>query len=149
MGLGLYEHYPVFRSSIEQCDVFLFKELGCPWSVVEELERDADSSSNINLPLYSQPLCTDIQVALVDLLKSWDLAPASVIGHFSGEIAAAYSAGAITRDSAWRIAYQRGVVSENLVVASTAAPRTMMSVGLGEEDVAAYLEGTDVTVACV
>ncbi|KAK2036063.1 KR-domain-containing protein [Colletotrichum somersetense] len=37
MGLGLYERYPVFRSSIEQCDVFLSEELGCPWSVVEEL----------------------------------------------------------------------------------------------------------------
>ncbi|KAK2005876.1 polyketide synthase [Colletotrichum eremochloae] len=148
MGLGLYESYPIFRASIEQCDVFLFKELGCPWSVVEELKRDADFSK-INQPLYSQPLCTAIQVALVDLLKSWDLAPASVIGHSSGEIAAAYSAGAITRDSAWRIAYQRGVLSEKLVAASTAAPTTMMSVGLGEEDIAAYLEGTDVTVACV
>ncbi|TLD14471.1 hypothetical protein PspLS_11221 [Pyricularia sp. CBS 133598] len=148
MALGLLQKYTIFEAAIKECDVFLTKELGCSWSVLEELERDAETSK-INQPLYSQPLCTAIQIALVDLLKSWGLGPSSVIGHSSGEIAAAYSANAITRESAWRIAYYRGVISEKLVAASAAEPTTMMSVGLGEIDVATYLEGMDVTIACV
>lgn len=148
MAMGLLDRYQTFRSSINECDAFLSNELRCPWSVIEELGRDV-KTSKVDQPLYSQPLCTAIQVALVDLFNSWGLTPSSVIGHSSGEIAAAYSAGAITRHSAWRIAYQRGVVSEKLVADSIASPTTMMSVGLSQEEVASYLAGTDVTVACI
>lgn len=56
---------------------------------LEELLRK-DSQSNINKPEFSQPISTAIQVALVDLLRSFDIYPAVVVGHSSGEIAAAY-----------------------------------------------------------
>jgi malonyl CoA-acyl carrier protein transacylase len=46
--------------------------------------------SNINLPEYSQPVCTVLQIAIVDLLKNVDLIPFYVVGHSSGEVAAAY-----------------------------------------------------------
>ncbi len=39
---------------------------------------------------YSQPICTALQIALVDLLRTFNLLPSAVIGHSSGEIAAAY-----------------------------------------------------------
>lgn len=55
----------------------------------DELLKD-DSSSRINKPAYSQPLCTALQVALVDLLRSFDIYPEAVVGHSSGEIAAAW-----------------------------------------------------------
>lgn len=45
--------------------------------------------SNINNPAYSQPLCTALQIALVDLLRSFNICPSTVVGHSSGEIAAA------------------------------------------------------------
>ena len=45
--------------------------------------------SRINEPEFSQPLCTVLQVALIDLLRSLDVSPAVVVGHSSGEIAAA------------------------------------------------------------
>lgn len=50
-----------------------------------ELQRN----DNINDPAYSQPLCTALQIALVDLLESFGVTPDTVIGHSSGEIAAA------------------------------------------------------------
>ena len=55
---------------------------------VEELSKEQRNSS-INEPARSQPLCTILQVALVDLLGSFGLEPAAVVGHSSGEIAAA------------------------------------------------------------
>ena len=53
------------------------------------MSRDCDSS-RIHHPEYSQPLCTALQVALVDLLAEWKVQPSVVVGHSSGEIAAAY-----------------------------------------------------------
>jgi len=116
--------------------------------IIEELEKP-DILTNVHAPGISQPLCTAIQVALLDLLRSWDIIPASVCGHSSGEIAAAYSAGALKRESAWKIAYFRGVIAEKLVAKTTCSPTTMMSVGLNEQEVLPYLAGTDVSVACI
>jgi acyl transferase domain-containing protein len=45
--------------------------------------------SRINEPELSQPVCTVIQMALVDLLRSFGVLPTAVVGHSSGEIAAA------------------------------------------------------------
>ena len=56
--------------------------------VSDELAKNS-SISNINDPAYSQPLCTAIQIAIVDLLRSFGIQTAAVVGHSSGEIAAA------------------------------------------------------------
>jgi acyl transferase domain-containing protein len=56
-----------------------------------ELEKSA-SDTNVNNPAYGQPLCTALQAALIDLLDSWGVIPTAVVGHSSGEIAAAYFA---------------------------------------------------------
>lgn len=58
-----------------------------------------------------------------------------MVGHSSGEIAAAYCIGALSSESAWKLAYQRGQVSKLLKVGSGA----MMSVGLGEREAKKYL----------
>jgi acyl transferase domain-containing protein len=47
------------------------------------------STNRIHRPEYSQPLCTALQIALVELLRSFDIEPFAVVGHSSGEIAAA------------------------------------------------------------
>ncbi|KAI8253821.1 Highly reducing polyketide synthase alt5 [Colletotrichum sp. SAR 10_77] len=53
---------------------------------------------NIETPALSHPTVTALQVALVDLLHSWSVAPHAVIGHSSGEIAAAYASSVISRE---------------------------------------------------
>lgn len=55
---------------------------------VEELLK-GEGDSNINSPEYSQPISTALQVALVDLLRSFEINASVVVGHSSGEIAAA------------------------------------------------------------
>jgi acyl transferase domain-containing protein len=57
----------------------------------EELQKGEDKSL-VNDPTLAQPLCTAIQIALVDLLSLFGIEPTTVIGHSSGEIAAAYVA---------------------------------------------------------
>ena len=55
-------------------------------------------------------MTTALQIALVDLLDSWNVKAIGTIGHSSGEIAAEYSAGLISREYAWSLAYFRGQV---------------------------------------
>ena len=100
-------------------------------------------------------MCTALQIAIVQLLRSWNIKPIAVVGHSSGEIAAAYSIGSISRESAWKIAYYRGVVITQLRCLRTEA-EAMMSVGLSETDIQPFLKdvlnGSDkhaVSVACI
>jgi acyl transferase domain-containing protein len=46
---------------------------------------------------------------LIELLASWDIKPVAVLGHSSGEIAAAFCAGLITRLQALEVAFFKGV----------------------------------------
>ena len=58
------------------------------FNLIEEIQKEKTYSC-INNPEYSQPICTAIQIALVEVLRSFNVEPAAVVGHSSGEIAAA------------------------------------------------------------
>ncbi|KAK3321988.1 putative polyketide synthase [Apodospora peruviana] len=146
--------YPLFARRLLEAEECL-KQLGCPWNVRAELFRPADSQ--INRPNFSQPLCTALQVALVDLLASFGVYPTAVTGHSSGEIAAAYSAGAISAGDAWKIAYFRGVCAARISESQTAKKGAMMAVGLSEASAQPYIDRVaqqsggkrGLTVACI
>ncbi|KAL9600827.1 MAG: hypothetical protein Q9179_003082 [Wetmoreana sp. 5 TL-2023] len=101
--------------------------------------RMAKKSPCIDDPAWSQPLCTALQVALVDLLASWNVHPSAVVGHSSGEIAAAYCVGAISRESAWKLAYYRGLLASRLADRSCRERGSMMAVALSEDALAPYI----------
>jgi acyl transferase domain-containing protein len=42
------------------------------------------ATSRIQEPEFSQTVCTALQVALVDLLRSWSIEPVATVGHSSG-----------------------------------------------------------------
>ncbi|KAI4940246.1 Type I Iterative PKS [Alternaria arbusti] len=123
-------HYPVFRKSLQRCESVV-TSLGAEWSLIEELSKEK-SNSRVNEATFSQPLCTALQVALVDLLASWNIRPQRVVGHSSGEIAAAYATGALSLESAMTVAYFRGLLSPK--VKSMGLEGRMMAVGLSEDD---------------
>ncbi|TGO10240.1 hypothetical protein BTUL_0140g00070 [Botrytis tulipae] len=56
----------------------------------------------------SQPITVALQMALVDLLKSWDITPTAVTSHSSGGIAAAYAVGTLSFEEAMGVVYFRG-----------------------------------------
>ena len=128
----------------------LTKSFANPFAIPEELTKDS-TESRIGLALYSQPLCTAIQIALVDLFASWNIRPTSVTGHSSGEIAAAYTIGALTWQDAMTAAYYRGVASDNMV-RTNQVQGAMMAVGMSEKDALPFTSGLkqgQATVACV
>ncbi|KAK1996712.1 beta-ketoacyl synthase domain-containing protein [Colletotrichum falcatum] len=149
MGLELTRDHPVFRESMLRSERIL-KRLGAEWGLVEELSRDEDGS-RVGQAEISQPSTTAVQIALVDLLRSYRVFPDVVLGHSSGEIAAGYAAEALDHEAALEISYRRGFMSRACarVVSGGGA---MMAVGLGEEDVREYVDRARtgrVCVACV
>lgn len=88
MGRDLISKSQVFSSSIDHLDDTLRKLPDPPsWSLRQQLQADKHES-RCNEAAFSQPLCTAIQVALVDLLRSIGIHFSVIVGHSSGEIAA-------------------------------------------------------------
>ncbi|KAH9987034.1 hypothetical protein F4779DRAFT_290516 [Xylariaceae sp. FL0662B] len=132
--------FPMFRSNVLEADEFL-QGIGCGWKASDFLLHAEDTLPKINKPQFSQPLCTILQVAIVELLRSFRIYPLVVVGHSSGEIAAAYTTGAICRQSAWKLAYFRGLVSDELDQSSDESTRgAMMAVGASESLLRPYVE---------
>ncbi|KAI0835188.1 putative polyketide synthase [Hypoxylon sp. FL0890] len=142
MGAELIDVNATFRDTIRRLDRFLSTIHEPPaWSIEEELRKDKQSS-RVHEPKMGHPLSLAVQIGLVDILRSWGLIPDLVLGHSSGEMAAAYACGALTAELA--------MVSS--VFRSTSSPAlgrkgSMAAVGLGRDDVLPYLV-PDVIVAC-
>lgn len=151
MGRELLESNPIFRSSILRAEQF-FLELGANWKITDELCR-LPSTCRLGAALICQPICTAIQLALVDLLAAWNVFPEAVVGHSSGEIAAAYACKAISFGSALFIAYSRGIVAERLAE-NRNIRGAMMAVALSEQEALRYISllpdsSGRVNVACI
>jgi acyl transferase domain-containing protein len=102
----------VFSNTIASLDKAL-QELGplAPsWTIDEEL-REPARKSRVDEAEFSQPLCTALQIALVDTYASVGIRPAAVLDHSSGEVAAAYAAGGLSAREAIIVAFLRGRVT--------------------------------------
>jgi acyl transferase domain-containing protein len=82
----------------------------------------------------SQPLCTALQVALFNKYAALGVIPDTVVGHSSGEIAAAYAAGYISMEEAIVAAYYRGFVTKNATLKGA-----MAAVGMGASELDKYM----------
>ncbi|KAE9373525.1 hypothetical protein N431DRAFT_482543 [Stipitochalara longipes BDJ] len=102
------------------------------WHLEKELLAGADTS-RLSEALLSQPLCTAVQIVLVDLLRAASITFGSVVGHSSGEIAAAYAADFISAHDAIRIAYYRGFHAQ-LAGDPSGQKGAMLAVGTSWED---------------
>src|SRR4051812_37999547 len=111
MGRELMLHSATFRESILRCEhVLSLLEESPPWSLTKELIAGSEQS-RISQAQFSQPLCTAIQIALVDLLHAVGVRLNAVVGHSSGEIGAAYAAGLLSTKDAMGIAFYRGLLA--------------------------------------
>ncbi|KAL8678456.1 MAG: hypothetical protein Q9186_005194 [Xanthomendoza sp. 1 TL-2023] len=121
------------------------------WSLTQELLAKV-ASSRLSEAALSQPLCTAVQIMLVDILRESGIKFKAVLGHSSGEIGAAYAAGFISAQDAIRIAYYRGVHSK-LAVGRDGVKGAMMAVSTSKEDAQELCEMPDfegrMTVAAI
>ncbi|KAK8068274.1 Compactin diketide synthase [Apiospora saccharicola] len=133
--------YAVFRQAILDAEATL-RRLGAPWSLSAELAAP-ERLSRVDSVEIAQPACTAVQIALTLLLRSWGLTPATVVGHSSGEIAAAFAAGFLSQDTALAVAYMRGVAAQKLLLQQDAsgARGAMLALGIGGDAAAELLEG--------
>ena len=98
----------------------------------------------------SQTLVTALQIALIDVLAEWGIKPQCVVGHSSGEIAAAYSGRRLSRAEAIKVAYLRGIASANLINQQS-RPLGMLAAGIDSNEARRYLAslGGEVQIACI
>ena len=152
MGADLIRLFPqTAKVMVEELDAVL-QELPASvrpsWSLLAEL-TEPRSSEHLRKPEFSQPLVTALQLALLAVLESWNVEADVVVGHSSGEIAAAVSAGLLTPAQAILAAYFRGQAAKAVTMET---PMGMLAVGLGPDSVQGYLESASlagkVVIAC-
>ncbi|POS79347.1 beta-ketoacyl synthase domain-containing protein [Diaporthe helianthi] len=109
MSKGLLFTSAVYLDTIRRLDQILQNDCPDPpeWTLEEKIKADG-GSPGVSTAALAQPLCTAVQIALVELLASINVSFSCVVGHSSGEIAAAFAAQRLSMREAILIAYYRG-----------------------------------------
>ncbi|KAM0804375.1 reducing type I polyketide synthase 10 [Usnea florida] len=148
MGSLLIERFPTFHHTIQELDSCLAGLPIPPSWTITEIIQEPEASSMIHTAAYSQPACTAIQIALISLLREWGTHTQCVIGHSSGEIAAAFAAEHITAREAILIAYYRGQI-----MLKSSPKGAMIAVGLESNSVTKMIHDNrlqgKLSIACV
>ncbi|MFG1665505.1 SDR family NAD(P)-dependent oxidoreductase [Streptomyces sp. Y7] len=97
MGLDLMGESEAFREELTRIDEAVQRHVG--WSVLNAL-RAPEEFSPLERTEYLQPALFAVNAALTAAWRYLGVTPDAVTGHSLGEIAAAYSAGALTLDDA-------------------------------------------------
>lgn len=149
MGKSFVDTLPSARAMLHRLDKVL-QSLPSPpsWSLVAELVEPR-TSEHLRLPKFSQPLVTALQLVILEVLAEWGIQPRSVVGHSSGEIAAACAAGYLTPEEAIKTAYFRGQAASDCQD-ELKHPVGMLAVGLGAEEVQSYIHDSkdSVRIGC-
>ncbi|TVY83962.1 Reducing polyketide synthase DEP5 [Lachnellula suecica] len=150
MGKELIEEFPSFRKTIVELDNVLQTLRETPSWTLRQAILETKDTSQINHVTRSQPVCTAIQIAYIDLLARWGISPEAVIGHSSGEIGAAYASGFLSARDAIIVAYYRGYVVGK---SNNPTQGGMLAAGIGRESAQSYIDelglGNAIRVACV
>ena len=134
-GRGLYEAHPVFRRAIDAIDEHwrAYSRTSLREACFEVPQAALDECE------LAQPVIFTLQCALVELFKTWGVYPDCVVGHSSGEVAAAYASGALLLADATRLVFHRATLQQR-----TAGSGRMLAIGLDRPGVEELLDGLDV-----
>ena len=130
-GRDLYLADPVFRRVVDAIEEqwrehsdYSLRE-ACFFASQEQLDE-------VQL---AQPVIFLLQCALAEWLKTWGVYPDCVVGHSSGEVAAAYASGALSLADATRLVFHRAKLQQR-----TAGSGRMLAIGLDRPGVESLLE---------
>lgn len=131
MARQLFDESNTFRSTLADCAA-AFGEF-VDWDLLE-LVTDPAAPSSTERPEVVQPLLFAVMVALAETWRGFGVTPAGVIGHSQGEVAAAYTAGALSLRDAARV-----VTARSSLLTTLSGTGGMASVPLPAEAVQATL----------
>lgn len=151
-GRALYDTNAVFRRVIDTID-----ELWLQHAEVSLREVCFSASQNeLDEVQFAQPAIFMIQCALLELFKTWGVYPDCVVGHSSGEVAAAYASGALSLAEATRLVFQRATLQQSksgsgrmLAVALDRTGVEKLLDELGVSATTANNQANQVEIACV
>jgi acyl transferase domain-containing protein len=142
MGRALLAAEPVFREAIERCDALLGQ--WTDWSLMKELTAE-ESRSKMTETRISQPANFAVQVGLTELLRSWGITPAAIVGHSTGEAASFWASGVLTLEQGCWVVYHRSRLQH-----LTAGQGKLVAVGIPYEEAVALIDGcAGVSIAAV
>ena len=109
-GRELYDTHPVFRRVVDAIEEH--------WREFSDTSlRDAcftATQSALDEVQLAQPVIFMVQCALVEMFKTWGVYADCVVGHSSGEVAAAYACGALSLKDATRLVYHRATLQQRV-----------------------------------
>ncbi len=130
-GKSLYFVNPVIRKAVDRIDKFWLEH-----SDVSLREVCFDSTQDqLNEARYAQPVIFMIQCALVELFKTWGVYADVVVGHSSGEVAAAYASGVLTLGEATEVIFHRARLQQR-----TAGSGRMLACGIDQASLEQVLD---------
>ncbi|KAM9826826.1 uncharacterized protein ACB057_013114 [Neosynchiropus ocellatus] len=105
----LFKEFSVFREKVKEVETLFRKHRR-----IDISEMFDASEGDLGNPGVVQPLLFAIQVAIVALLKEWGVAPAVVLGHSLGEVAAAHSSGLLSLADAVKVVHHRSALQSTV-----------------------------------
>ncbi|GLW91733.1 type I polyketide synthase [Actinokineospora globicatena] len=108
MGKALFDTHPGFRDALTRCDEIL-RAHDVP--LLEVLY--SDTTGLIDRTAYAQPAIFALEYALTQLWESWGVRPHVVMGHSTGEFAAACAAGFLDVEDALALLTRRARLIED------------------------------------
>jgi acyl transferase domain-containing protein/SAM-dependent methyltransferase len=144
MAAQLYASEPVVKRAIDRCARVLKPALGSDLRRVlfPGVRRRKEAAETLRDTKWAQPALFTVEYALAELLRSWGVQPAAMIGHSVGEFVAAALSGVMTLDDALALIARRGQLI-------SALPRgSMLAVMAPAEELDSFVDG-DVSLAAV
>ena len=106
MGKSLYDTEPVFRAVLDRCERVMLEERGK--SLLDVMFGRPGAEGELIDSWWAQPAIFSLECALTALWESVGVKPDVVIGHSTGEIAAAQAAGVYGLEDGLRFIMKRG-----------------------------------------